>query len=493
MATWKKILTEADKGISSGNVISVNAAVSDNDFLRIDGNKAEGRSSSEVLSDIGAYASSNPSSYAADQDISGIATNATAIGLRATLASPALSGTPTSTTQAVGNDSTRIATTAFVLANSSTGSGSVTGVTGTAPVSVTSSTTSPTVSMAAATTSVNGYLKATDWTTFNNKGSSSLALGETAATAFEGAKGKAGYDHSLVTGGVHATGTVTGATGTAPVTVSSSATSPVVSMAASTNSVAGYLTSADHTTFASHTTNTGTVTGATGTAPVSVSSSSTSPVVSMAVASGSANGYLSSGNWTTFNNKGSSNLAVGSASTDAHRGDQGATAYTHSQVSGGVHATGTVTSVSAGTGIDISGTATTTPTVNVDLSELVTHTIGTGAGTITISGNLQVTGTTTTIDTETIKLADNIIVLNSNYAGSSPTDGGIEVERGSLTNKQLLWNEAKSNWFADNGTGTGRVMIQKYVNGAPSGSDDGCGNGQFWINTSNWDMYIRTA
>ena len=48
------------------------------------------------------------------------------------------------------------------------GSGTVTSVTGTAPV-VSSGGTTPAISMAAATTSVNGYLTSTDWTTFNSK------------------------------------------------------------------------------------------------------------------------------------------------------------------------------------------------------------------------------------------------------------------------------------------------------------------------------------
>ena len=53
------------------------------------------------------------------------------------------------------------------------GSGTVTSVTGTAPV-VSSGGATPAISMAAATTSVNGYLTSTDWTTFNNKGSGSV-------------------------------------------------------------------------------------------------------------------------------------------------------------------------------------------------------------------------------------------------------------------------------------------------------------------------------
>jgi len=57
----------------------------------------------------------------------------------------------------------------------SKGSGTVTSVTGTAPV-VSSGGTTPAISMAAATTSVNGYLSSTDWTTFNNKAGTGKAF-----------------------------------------------------------------------------------------------------------------------------------------------------------------------------------------------------------------------------------------------------------------------------------------------------------------------------
>ena len=51
--------------------------------------------------------------------------------------------------------------------------GTVTSVTGTAPV-VSSGGATPAISMAAATGSVNGFLTSTDWTTFNSKGSGSV-------------------------------------------------------------------------------------------------------------------------------------------------------------------------------------------------------------------------------------------------------------------------------------------------------------------------------
>src|SRR6056300_1887070 len=73
---------------------------------------------------------------------------------------------------------------------------------------------------------------------------------------------------------------------------------------------------------------------------------------------------------------------------------------------------------------------------------------------LTVTGDLTVSGTTTTVNTETILLADNIITLNSNETGSAPTEnGGIEVERGALSNTALRWNETNDNWeFTNDGS-----------------------------------------
>ena len=75
-----------------------------------------------------------------------------------------------------------------------------------------------------------------------------------------------------------------------------------------------------------------------------------------------------------------------------------------------------------------------------------TQTIGgnkTFSNNIVVSGNLTVSGTSTTINTETVNIADNKILLNSNYTGGSPTeDGGIEVERGTQGNVNFIWKES---------------------------------------------------
>ncbi|MGZ3744588.1 MAG: beta strand repeat-containing protein, partial [Pseudobdellovibrionaceae bacterium] len=66
--------------------------------------------------------------------------------------------------------------TAWVLQSMS--AGSVASVSGTAPIVVGGTATAPIISLPAATTSVNGYLTASDWNTFNSKLSPSLSSGK---------------------------------------------------------------------------------------------------------------------------------------------------------------------------------------------------------------------------------------------------------------------------------------------------------------------------
>ena len=66
---------------------------------------------------------------------------------------------------------------------------------------------------------------------------------------------------------------------------------------------------------------------------------------------------------------------------------------------------------------------------------------------LTLSGNLTVNGTTTTLNTETLAVEDNIVVLNSNVTGSPSTDAGIEVERGDSTNSAVTWRESDDKWY----------------------------------------------
>jgi hypothetical protein len=87
--------------------------------------------------------------------------------------------------------------------------------------------------------------------------------------------------------------------------------------------------------------------------------------------------------------------------------------------------------------------ATGTASVGTNLTVMGTSTL---TSDVTIGGNLTVSGTTTTINTETINLADNIVLINSNEAGTPSQNGGIEIERGTATNKTFLWDETNDNW-----------------------------------------------
>jgi hypothetical protein len=66
-----------------------------------------------------------------------------------------------------------------------------------------------------------------------------------------------------------------------------------------------------------------------------------------------------------------------------------------------------------------------------------------------IAGNLTVQGATTTVDSNTVNIGDNILVLNADEAGTPSQDAGIEVERGTATNKKLYWDETNNTWRAD--------------------------------------------
>ena len=113
----------------------------------------------------------------------------------------------------------------------------------------------------------------------------------------------------------------------------------------------------------------------------------------------------------------------------------------------------TVTDGSTSTATSLGGTITFSGTANeIEVSESSgTITVGlpdnvTIGNNLVVTGNLTVSGSTTTVNTETINLADNTIVLNSNATGSATENGGIEIERGDDTNKTLLWNETSDKW-----------------------------------------------
>ena len=67
-------------------------------------------------------------------------------------------------------------------------------------------------------------------------------------------------------------------------------------------------------------------------------------------------------------------------------------------------------------------------------------------GNVYITGNLIVNGSTTTVNSNVVNVGDSIITLNSDEDGAPSQNAGIEVERGSSTNKTLIWDESADKW-----------------------------------------------
>ena len=78
---------------------------------------------------------------------------------------------------------------------------------------------------------------------------------------------------------------------------------------------------------------------------------------------------------------------------------------------------------------------------------------------VTITGDLTVNGTTTTVNSNTVNIGDNILVLNSDEAGTPSQNGGIEIERGTSTNSTLLWDEGNDYWVAGLAGAEERIVI----------------------------------
>lgn len=94
--------------------------------------------------------------------------------------------------------------------------------------------------------------------------------------------------------------------------------------------------------------------------------------------------------------------------------------------------------------IDDNGTIGSTTTT--DILTLADDGIATFSSGVIIQGDLTVNGTQVIVNTETVTIDDNILVLNNNETGSPSQNAGLEVERGTETNVSFLWNETAQYW-----------------------------------------------
>ena len=189
------------------------------------------------------------------------------------------------------------------------------------------------------------------------------------------------------------------------------------------------LSSGDVTTALGFTPGAGTVTSVSGTAPVSVATGTTTPVISMAAATGSVNGYLTSTDWTTFNNKGSGTVTAVSVTS--------ANGFTGTSSGGATPALTLTTSINGV--LKGNGTAISAATAGTDYAAIATASTWTASqrGTVTTdndgSFDMSVTNNFKCTPTATFALTfTNITAGQSGYVLLVNT-GGYAVTAAATT------------------------------------------------------------
>lgn len=133
---------------------------------------------------------------------------------------------------------------------------------------------------------------------------------------------------------------------------------------------------------------------------------------------------------------------------------------------------------------------------------------------VTVNGNLTVSGSQTIVNTETISLDDNAIVLNGNATGTASEDAGLVIERGDDANTALFWDESNTlgsgggRWAVGAATESGSAGATTFsatpygylatVNvgtSIPGSSTNGDGIGSFVIDTddASGQIYVRMS
>jgi hypothetical protein len=130
------------------------------------------------------------------------------------------------------------------------------------------------------------------------------------------------------------------------------------------------------------------------------------------------------------------------------------TSETSSRVSGDASLSTSISTLTSRT-ITINGTANEVEVTGAaqNLGGNITFTVGLPDN-VVITGDLTVNGTTTTLNTNELRVEDNIITLNSNFTGNpntTPIDCGIEVKRGTGPNFSLFLDESADRWAVNVG------------------------------------------
>ena len=88
------------------------------------------------------------------------------------------------------------------------------------------------------------------------------------------------------------------------------------------------------------------------------------------------------------------------------------------------------------------------------------------AGDTYIGGSLTVDGTVTYVNSNTVEIGDNILLLNRDEAGTPSQDAGLEIERGTGDNVSFLWKESEQYWSTvDKGFHIGSTPLETVMTG----------------------------
>ena len=123
----------------------------------------------------------------------------------------------------------------------------------------------------------------------------------------------------------------------------------------------------------------------------------------------------------------------------------------------------------------------------------ITLDTGVDAGTVIITGNLQVDGTQTTVNSTDLQIDDNIIVLSSQSDDSTqiagvpqaaPINGraGIEIDRGSLINARWVYDENVT-WQLGGNFGSGTFYAEQGNQKLPLNTPGIVAQGDFFVDT----------
>jgi len=112
--------------------------------------------------------------------------------------------------------------------------------------------------------------------------------------------------------------------------------------------------------------------------------------------------------------------------------------------------------------VNVGGVDTTAMTIQGSTSTI------TVAQDLSVVGNLTVSGTTTQVNTTNTTIEDSLIVLNQGISNTASTyDSGLLIERGTLTNVAMIWDESLDEFAYINTTETGNtagnVTISSYA------------------------------